>query len=419
VRKRLETFGEADRTAPVAIELHEIAARALVDLDNITEAKKHVDAMMEWSKAHESPPYLCRAKLLVAAIALAESDAETAYVAASEGLQIARECGLGITHNELLVVLGEAALALGLFDEALHAAASTLFGQEPLERGVALYQARARYLEMSAGTIADEKAGIFPPPETGKPSLLATMHPQCGYRLGEAAARHLLGEALLGQLVQESHRTTFNYEDLSITARTAVERARCELKHAAHVLESLVPADRHGTHRRIQAIRQRLSDLEGGLLPHYDIREESSLEPASTEAHKPQLRILISYSHRDATFANQLATDLERVFGDVWIDHRRVHIGESFVSAINQALLFVTDFVVILSDAAKRSKWVENELNAAIARRNQGKFIRIRPVLVDHIDLPPLIADLVAVHAGPTMYREGLKQLVSAIGSTD
>jgi hypothetical protein len=28
VRKRLETFGEADRTAPVAIELHEIAARA-------------------------------------------------------------------------------------------------------------------------------------------------------------------------------------------------------------------------------------------------------------------------------------------------------------------------------------------------------------------------------------------------------
>ena len=52
------------------------------------------------------------------------------------------------------------------------------------------------------------------------------------------------------------------------------------------------------------------------------------------------------------------------------------------MAAINRALVDVTDFIVVLTATSVRSRWVQNELDAAIAQRNAGRSITIYPVLL-------------------------------------
>jgi tetratricopeptide (TPR) repeat protein len=420
--RRLEIFVRAYGEEETSIELREILARALLELGRADDAAAQANAVYTWASKHDSSVGLCIAHSLRAGVALAHGDGNAAHAAATEGVRAARELGLSLLHIDLLAQLAEALLLLGDEQASLHAASTALYGQRPLDAGVALYEAPAREedeLDVESTDEGDHPAGIFPAPDTGLPPLLAATHPRCPYRWGEAAARRLRGEALLFSLAVESGRASATPGEVTAEGRMRLERGRGELQRSLQIFESLLIPDIRSGNVRILQLHQRLQDLESGILTSYPIHAETLTSKALAEgAHDPALgevRLLISYSHRDAEFAMRLAADLEAALGHVWIDQRRVHVGESFVTAINQALARVTDFILVYSTHASRSMWVQNELSAAIIRRNQGKVLRIRPIRLDNSELPPLISDVEALNVDEKTYEQLVEELVLSI----
>jgi tetratricopeptide (TPR) repeat protein len=135
----------------------------------------------------------------------------------ADGLRIARACGFGIYHIDLLLVQAQVALNSGQSDSALAAIEMALLtGQHPL-------------------------------PDSGQPTLLAATDPECRYAWGEAEARHLRVEAFLLQAAQELGRSEF--------APAQADRL------PSHVRRSIAYAGAELL--RCRALRQRLGDPQG------------------------------------------------------------------------------------------------------------------------------------------------------------
>jgi hypothetical protein len=172
-----------------------------------------------------------------------------------------------------------------------------------------------------------------------------------------------------------------------------ISYATDQLKRAAELLDELTSSPTSG-----DKLRERIAELDAGLLTNYPIQGNSSVDIVKAARPTPR-RVLISYSRSDEDFVDRLADELRSAVDDVWVDRRKISIGESFVAAINRALVDVTDFIVVLTATSVRSRWVQNELDAAIAQRNTGRSITIYPVLLDGVTIPPLISDLNAIRS--------------------
>lgn len=139
---------------------------------------------LDWAMARDQKEVLCWAALVRARIQLSafrqqqSAHSEERGVAkplaqaialVDEGLRIARDCGFGIFHIDLLLVRAR-----------LH-----LLKDDPRAAQADAYMA-----------LSD---GVTPQPDSGRPALLAATHPECSYSWGKAEASRLLAETLLLQ----------------------------------------------------------------------------------------------------------------------------------------------------------------------------------------------------------------------------
>jgi hypothetical protein len=387
-----------------SIRIRAVLASALLAAADTTEAIEHIRVMESWARAKDARHTVVHAHLLAAKLARLDGEMLLAAETAAEGLRTARETGSGLLHIELLIESARIALELGEPDDAIYAAATALFGQEPLSPGMALYAAPARDERLAQEENWSRGSGIFPPEDSGRPILLAATHADCGYRWGEAQAREQLGEALLASTARMSGRPDLNAE-LRPAAARVLAYARGQLEQAAKLFDEVT-----GTPKSGDRVRRRLDDLNRGKLTEY--WSQLSEHANELQANPPiGHRVLISYTRSDSGFVDALADELSRIVDDVWVDRRKVNIGESFVGAINGALRHVTDFIVVLSRDSAKSTWVANELNAAIALRNGGASITIRPVALDGVAVPPLLADLDIVRATDRSVASVLERL--------
>jgi tetratricopeptide (TPR) repeat protein len=96
-----------------------------------------------------------------------------------------------------------------------------------------------------------------------------------------------------------------------------------------------------------------------------------------------KLRIFISHSHHDNQFGIRLYEDLNNIIrrshDTVWYDKRESKLGDHWRKVIDQQLERCNVFILLFSRAAKRSGWVDYELDAAIARTvsRKGKIFVI------------------------------------------
>ena len=74
--------------------------------------------------------------------------------------------------------------------------------------------------------------------------------------------------------------------------------------------------------------------------------------------------IFISYSHKDKKYVEELEKKLISEGFDVWIDHR-IDYGSRWSKEIQKALDTCDAFVVVMSEDAYKSKWVQNEVARA------------------------------------------------------
>jgi len=86
--------------------------------------------------------------------------------------------------------------------------------------------------------------------------------------------------------------------------------------------------------------------------------------------------IFISYSHKDRDYTHRLADEMERRNIPVWIDDR-IDYGTRWPQVIQEKIDSCKAFALIMSDNARASDWVNNELTYAI-----GKGKKIFPLLL-------------------------------------
>ena len=174
------------------------------------------------------------------------------------------------------------------------------------------------------------------------------------------------------------------------------------------------------------------------LIEHCDHREASPKLLAAMAAERPTLytgrfgapveavsaaeqplsgrdphQVFISHAHEDTEFARRLAADLREVGWRAWIVPESILPGEKWVDAIERGLATSGVFVVALTPAAIRSRWVKTETNAAIALEHR-EMVRLVPLDVETCDAPLLWSSYQFV-SFRGQYEAGLRGLLDCL----
>jgi tetratricopeptide (TPR) repeat protein len=372
-------------------------ARERHDLD---AARQLLDAAHEWAIARDAKEPLCWAALVRARLEPSHEDARRAL---GDGLRIARDCGFGIYHIDLLLVRACRALDEGDADAALADVDTALF------------------------------AGVRPPKESGLPELLAATDPECGYAWGEAEGRHLRGEALLVRAARTLGRGDFapaRFGELPEDVRGLVDEARRELEACRRLREKIQDP-------KVAATVDVLAQLDGGVLTRRPlapaVREEttpSSSEkgPSSKKREKsvPKKHVFLSYVRENAPDVEILRNDLIGLGEAVWWD-QDIPVGAKWKLEIRKALKDAYAFVLCLSKAMEGRDWAgafPEILDAiAIYRELAPGRIFITPVRLDDCEIPSfeidanaMLGDLHFVDFFPPSKRpDGLRRLVASL----
>ena len=106
------------------------------------------------------------------------------------------------------------------------------------------------------------------------------------------------------------------------------------------------------------------------------------------------VNVFLSYNSADKDFARGVARTVAVTGNPDWFDEWKVLPGDSIPGSINKGLKTFDVFVLIWSRAASNSRWVNSEIEAAVARRIDDESIRLIPVVLDETPLPPILAPI-------------------------
>lgn len=102
--------------------------------------------------------------------------------------------------------------------------------------------------------------------------------------------------------------------------------------------------------------------------------------------------IFLSYSRDDHSTALQMQTLFRQQGVLVWIDQESIYAGDKWPKAIGEGIAKQTIFMLLWSENAVKSHFVEFEWNTALALKK-----KIFPVLLDSSPLPPSLQALQAI----------------------
>lgn len=119
-------------------------------------------------------------------------------------------------------------------------------------------------------------------------------------------------------------------------------------------------------------------------------------------------KIFISHSWDNKPLVRRLEAELKSAGAEVWVDHAGVRGGDNLSKEISAALAWCNTVVLVWSQSAAESHWVELEWTNAIALRKL-----VIPCRLDKTDLPALLANL--LYLDFTEIEKGLTQLREAV----
>jgi hypothetical protein len=134
--------------------------------------------------------------------------------------------------------------------------------------------------------------------------------------------------------------------------------------------------------------------------------------PTSTAGHV----VFISHSSKDKDFARWIGVDLKAAGHTPWFDEWDIKVGESIPRKVSDGLRAAEFVVVVLSEHAVSSRWVEREWEAKYWSEIKSGEIHVLPALIRDCELPELLkTKRYADFRGG--YNEGLEDLLTAIES--
>ena len=102
-------------------------------------------------------------------------------------------------------------------------------------------------------------------------------------------------------------------------------------------------------------------------------------------------KAFISYSSSDRDFVKQLAESLQSRDVRVWWEPWEIKAGDSIINKLEEGIASSSVLILILSPASVSSRWIQEELDAALIKQINDRNIRILPVLKDDCSIPPIL----------------------------
>ncbi|MGH8499435.1 MAG: toll/interleukin-1 receptor domain-containing protein, partial [Methylococcales bacterium] len=119
--------------------------------------------------------------------------------------------------------------------------------------------------------------------------------------------------------------------------------------------------------------------------------------------------VFVSYHHSNKDVAEKIAIELKKISDHVWFDEFEINTGDSIRDRVDEGLKDSDYFLIVLSDAARKSQWTEVELSKAL---KLGKLIL--PVKIDDTKIPESIRNLAFADLSES-FEAGMAHLKHAI----
>ncbi len=120
------------------------------------------------------------------------------------------------------------------------------------------------------------------------------------------------------------------------------------------------------------------------------------------------LKLLISHAWEDKDIARRLENLLTRAGVEVWVDHSKVRGGDIIASKVSEALEWCNTVLLLWSDHAKESKWVEREWSCAINLER-----KIIPCNLDSTKIPAILINV--AHLSFSSIDQGVEMLFQTL----
>ncbi|MBN1155834.1 TIR domain-containing protein [candidate division KSB1 bacterium] len=119
-------------------------------------------------------------------------------------------------------------------------------------------------------------------------------------------------------------------------------------------------------------------------------------------------KVFISHTWEDNAISRKIAENLKNNGADIWIDYARIEGGGNLPIVVSNAIKSCDTLILIWSESASTSYWVEEEWSCAHALRK-----RIIPCLLSNTELPAIL--LSRLHIDFTDYEAGYNALLRAL----
>ncbi|HYG61070.1 MAG TPA: toll/interleukin-1 receptor domain-containing protein [Thermoanaerobaculia bacterium] len=106
------------------------------------------------------------------------------------------------------------------------------------------------------------------------------------------------------------------------------------------------------------------------------------------------MKVFLSHSSRDKKFVVRLYEALSLEGVETFLDDRDIRVGDDIRLSIERGISEATHLAYIISSHSLKSRWVQEELSIAKFRAMGEEKLRILPILIEDLTLPPGISHL-------------------------
>lgn len=123
-----------------------------------------------------------------------------------------------------------------------------------------------------------------------------------------------------------------------------------------------------------------------------------------------RLRVFLSYARADEEIVDCFAAELRKYYPYIWLDKQQL-VRWRFDYQLVEVLSSVGNYAIFLSNASLQSEWVRNELNLIINRRIRRQDVLSIPILLEDVDIPPMLLDFPCIDLRSGEIRHAAKYL--------
>jgi TIR domain len=121
---------------------------------------------------------------------------------------------------------------------------------------------------------------------------------------------------------------------------------------------------------------------------------QSDSNPSKAKVMPSHYDVFVSYSSRDTAIVSRVVKDLSQAGLTVWWDQSSIRPAERIREAINRGIQNSATVLIFISSKSLESRWVLNELDAAMLKEISERKPLVFPVLIGRIATDSLPEDL-------------------------